>query len=659
MTQVRLGGIQLDDADFEWPLYHGASIRPVVIAVDAERTEEFKALPYITTLEIVASAEDGTTNPAEETITIEGVRVIEIREVNDVATEIYLSDVRAELARRVFPSDFLLRWKDGYLAGTNKPTLREAIEYAAGFVPELAAALAPDAFDEIPETDSFDLPEKLVQAGRLVLPAIESIASTVGSTVSVGYDGLIRFPKPAGDADTFATDAYSWVGDIRPSWDVKARNKRGLPQTYRVYYNERHAIRTVIYDPRATSSGNALAYEFEQVYGFNEQFGTLTELLEFYGFSRNAISEEQIADKYMTANFEGTDIQRDGSVEADTVIAIIKRDWHQTYRFLYADALGRRGGWTEKAFGRFIEVEDKDGTTRYAEDPQASPVRAEWTQWLAVAEPNKVYGQEQLLGSVVARSHPKPPEPSTLPTAPFDAEWLSEPDGVFRIKFNGTREDTASAWVGKMAGVEDSVLTVERSTAEDDHGNHVEVEFGLYVPEIADIRFQEDYEMEVFIVATRRLPNNQDRWTHIDVEGFADGDVELAELEVGEELYAIRDYVGESGVGNIDKPQEADGFGRVLNQVELEKDAERRVRILKEDMAARLEGRGVAQGIAPVLDLVYPKGPISEMVISVDDSTVVLTRLYASNRDSAQARYERKLRRERSRKRDAGGVPVV
>lgn len=643
-VEIKLGGIQIDDADFSWPLYTGGNIEPVVITVDAFRTGEFELLPYITTLEITASAEDGTINPAMETLLIEGVRVIEIRRLNDLATEIYLGGARIDLARRVFPSDFMMRWRDGYLFGTYEPTFERAVRALAEIVPELQAVLAPDAFTEV-QSDDFDLPDGIIRAGDILLTGLEAMASLVGTTVSEGSDGLIRFPKPDNTTE-FPVSAYSWVDGMEPSWQVQARIKRGLPRTIRVYYPERHQLVLKKYDPPATSTVTPLDVDFEQVYGFNDGYGTLEELLAHYGFASDAISEERIAEMFTSENFEGTGIERDGSAEADDIIRAIKLHFNQTFRVIYPDNFGRRGGWTDMTPGRLKFITDKDGESRWAIDPQASPIEAEWVAWYDTLVDPTPGDTNVLYGCIVARGHRTYNNGTIIPSAPFDINFVPGQDDVFRVTYNQKEDNVAAAFLGRI--LRDDLLTVTGSGSEDDTGNHVEHEFDLYIPELTDLRFQPDYDASFYFVATRQLPNTQERWTAIDIEGFPDGDVDLQEIEVGHDLFAIY------GEGEFDNAQPLP-----KNIAELQQDAERRVRIMKEDMSARLEGEGVAQGVAPVLDHVYPHGPVNRMQIEVDDSTVVLTRVIVGNRDTAKARYERSQKRKQSRKREAGGVPRV
>lgn len=645
-TSIRLGGVQIDDADFSWPLYTGGEIKPVIITVDAYRTGEFELLPYITTLEITCSGQDGTSDPAMESILIEGVRIIEVRKLNDLATEIYLGDVRVDLARRVFPADFMMRWRDGYLDGTNRLTFIAAVRYLAELVPEFEAALAGDALDEIGTDESFWLPDNVVMAGGLLLPGIEAVANLIGATISVGYDGLLRFVTADSDS-VFPVSAYSWVDAMEPTWAVQGRTLRGLPKTIRCYYPERHQLILEEYDPSSTISITALSIDFEWVYGFNDGYGTLEELLAYYGYSRTAITEERLAEVVTTENFEGTDIQRDGSAEADDIISIIKRDWRQTARIKYPSEFGRRGGWTELTPGRLKQVTDKDGDTRYAIDPEASPVLAEWVQWFnTLVDPNPG-DTENLYGCIVARGH-RTYNGNIIPPAPFRIDFVPGQDDVFRLTYNQKEENTAAAWLGALWGAA-TTMEVTGAGAEDDTGGHVEHSFNMYIPEIGDLRFEKDFDCRLYFVGTRQLPNSADRWTPIDIDGFPDGDVELQEMEVGDELYAL---YAEGGFDDAFKPLP-------LNYTELLRDAERRVRIMKEDMAARLEGEGVAQGVAPVLDYVYPRGPVRQFSIEVDDSTVVFTRVIVGNRDSARARWDRSQKRKLSRKREAGGVRRV
>ena len=643
---ILLGGIQIDDADFGWSLYTGAAIDPVVITVDAYRTGEFELLPYITTLAITASGQDGTVDPAMETVLIDGVRVIEVRKLNDLATEIYLGDVRVDLARRVFPADFMMRWRDGYLFGTYEQTFAGAVQYLAELIPELAAALAGDAFDELQGAD-FELPNDVVQAGTLLLPGLEALAGLVGTTISVGSDGLIRFPKADNDS-AFPVAAYSWVDDMSPSWAVQSRTKRGLPAKIRAYYPERHQLVIGLNNPSATSTGDSpLDIDLEWVYGFGEGYGTLDELLVYYGFEAGVLSEEQIAEHFTSANFEGTAVERDGSSEADDIVSIIKRDWRQTLRLLYRSGFGRRGGWTDIVPGRLKYITDKDGDSRFAIDPSASPVEAEWVQWHdTLVDPNPG-DTNDLYGCIIARGHVK--EGTVVPPAPFTIEPVGGHDDVYRLRYNQKEENTSAAFIGRLKnGGNSHLITVTGSGAEDDTGNHVEHSFGLYIQELSELRLEKNVELRVYFVATRQLPNTFERWTPVDVEGFADADVELQEIEVGSELFALY------GEGEYDN-----AFPQTLNLAEIQADADRRVRIMKEDMSARLSGEGVAQGVAPVIDYVYPHGPVSRMDIMVDDSTVVFTRVIVGNRDTARARWDRSQKRKISRRRDAGGVPRV
>jgi hypothetical protein len=297
--------------------------------------------------------------------------------------------------------------------------------------------------------------------------------------------------------------------------------------------------------------------------------------------------------------------------------------------------------------GRLKQVTDKDGETRYAIDPEASPILAEWVQWFNTLVDPTPGDTENLYGCIVARGH-KTYNGSIVPAAPFRIDFVPGQDDVFRITYNQKEENTSAAWLGKLWGGQPT-LEVTRAGAENDTGSHVEHSFDMYIPEVADLRFDKDFDCRLYFVATRQLPNSADRWTPIEIEGFPDGDVDVMELEVGNELHALYE---EGGFDDANKPLP-------LNIIELQRDAERRVRILKEDMAAQLEGEGVAQGVAPVLDYIYPKGPVQQFVIEVDDSTVVLTRVVVGNRDSARARFERSQKRKLSRRREAGGVPRV
>ena len=144
-------------------------------------------------------------------------------------------------------------------------------------------------------------------------------------------------------------------------------------------------------------------------------------------------------------------------------------------------------------------------------------------------------------------------------------------------------------------------------------------------------------------------------WVHVINKGggFANGDVPEFEPEIAEELFARRDYVNPAE----GKFAEADGLGAWLNLPELDRDADRRVRMLKDTMATLVDGRGVAIGVAPLVDLGHPREAVAAMVLQVDGPSV-LTEVAVGRLDDEAAREQRRALREPMRRMQLGGKQV-
>jgi len=647
-TLCKLGDVVLDDATFQMPVYLGPDVQRWVVRQPATRTAELMALPYIVALSITTSAEPGTAQPAHMEQVFAGLRVLEIRQVNNLVCEVHLADCRADLAHLVCPSDFNLLWQDGYLDDTNYPTLKDAVQFLGVHLEPLRDALAADAFAGVPETAV--LPDSIPVAGSKLLPALEALADAAGCNLAVNHlTGLLYFAR-RGTAATVALNVYNWAEGFEPSWVVANRKQRGLPRAIRCYYQERHAIRVQQEDPRRTSSNRTLQIEMRQVYATGTKFLTLAELLVEFGLAETAITDSQLCRVINTENFDGTALEPVGGfdVEAKQLIQIIKRDWRTLWKVVFVDQLGRRGGWIALQPGYFLQVTDKDGRTRYTEDVVARAVRAEHTQWLAKAESTDAADQSTLAGAVVARSYGRARAEDPLPDAPFAATWVSEADNVIRITPSPKDSEAQLMWLGRMAARDELTIT-DFGPPTDDRGVTHGTIGGIQIPEVKDVVFSTDFDLEVFFVGTRRLPNTSGKWTQIEEVGFDDGDVEVLEVEVGDELYAIRDYV-DAADGKADA---GDGFGLLLNREAIEADAARRIAAVRERLAVETAGEGTAWGLQAAVDLQLGDG-IRAMAIEVD-GVLVQTVVSVGPTDSEENRQRRAARRNAARRLEVGG----
>lgn len=657
-TLVRLGPVELDDCEFDWPFYLGAQPRPVTLRQPMEKLAELEALPYITDLEFTTAAEDNTAQPGHETRVVKDVRVARVRAVNDLVCEVTLYDCRKDLENRDCPMDFNLRFKDGYLQGTFAPLIGEALDDLAALVPEFNAAKHPDIAADVPP--EWSLPDGILTGGMKLLRALDRIADYVNADVAVDDTGKLLL-RARGTVETARVNvgAFNWVEGLEPTWDAASGKVRGLPRVIRCLYQQRHAIRATPEDARATATPDPLLVSLRQVYASGDKFLTLSDLLAEKGFARADLTDDQIRMVINTEKFDGTKVEPVAGYDTDAkgIIAIIKRDWRTLRQVVYPDGIGRRGGWADIQPGYFVQVTDKDGVVRFADQITARCIKGEWTEWLAYAEED-TDEQQTLVNAVVARSHVKQiadPEP---PDAPFTARWESEADLVLRITPNAAEASAERLWLGRMVGAngrdEQPELRVQQAATppEDDAGVLAGSFTGRHFPTVADVRFaaEREWTMQVFLVGTRRLPNNYERWTAIDIEAFPDGDVPVLDLEVGSDLFAIRDYRG--SIRGI----EADGFGVHLNLPDLEADAKRRVAVVIDRINEKIEGSGVAHGLAG-FDIPLGRG-VREVTIKVS-GCVITSEIHVGNTDNESLRQDRSFRRDGQRAQRDGDKVVA
>lgn len=647
-TLVRLGPVELDDCEFDWPFYLGPQPRPVTIRQPIEKLPELEALPYITDLEFTTSAEDGTAQPAMETRVVHGVRVVRTRKVNDLVCEVVLYDCRRDLENRDCPMDFNIRFKDGLLFGTDVPLIGQAIDDLSALLPEFEANRHPDAVAAL--NPEIHLPDGIITAGMKFLRALDRIADYVNADIAVDDTGKLLM-TPRGTASTAPVNvaAFNWVEGFEPSWSASSGKQRGLPRVIRCLYPRRHAIRVTPEDDRSTETPDPLAVNLRQVYSHGDRFLNLPQLLIALGFGATDLTDDQIRMVINTESFEGTKVQPVAGYDADAkaVITIIKRDWRMLWKVVHPDNIGRRGGWDDMQPGYFVQVTDKDGLTRYADQVTARCVKGEWTEWLARAEEDSDE-QQTLINALVARSHVKKIADPTPPDAPFTARWESEADLVLRVSPNAAEAGAERLWLGRMVGPNgrdeqpELRVSADKAGPEDDAGVAAGTFTGRHFPTVADVRFAQlrEWTLQVYVVATQRLPNDFRRWIAIDVEAYPEGDVEVLELEVGDDLYAIHDYRE-----HIDG-RAPDGMGLLRNRPELELDAKRRASVVMDRINAAIEGEGTAHGLSG-FDIPLGRG-VREVAIKVD-GCVITSRVDVGNTDSEALRQDRSFKRDARR----------
>lgn len=648
-TRYYLDALELEYAEFELSWTTGPASPEITITQPVDLADELDALPRVCAFSMHSAIEDNTANPTHGDHVFPNWRIKDVVR-RDTVCRVVLADVRDDLAKKVCPADFLMRWKDGFLDGTNHPTLQLAVEYLGGLIPLLAQELDADAFVQVAGSDV--LPNELPTAGGMLNDQLEALAALVGATLAVRPStGKLFFAKLGTAADiSFPVAAYNWDGGFEPSWTTTNRKQRGLPQVIRVPYRELHAIRLIGGNDRETSSyPPELQMEMVQVYAHGDSFLTLRELLAAFNLPPGAISDSQIGRVINTDNFDGTALEPLGGFDTDAkaLINIIKQDWRTLWRVEFPNQVGRRGGWVNLRFGYFKQTPDKDGNLYFSGDITGRGVRCEWSEWLARAEEQSDGEQASIVGAVVARSHQRGGGNSPLPDAPFSAAWVSEKDHVFRVSPGNVPSSAQHVWLGRMTQRELTITDIGLSV--DDQGVTTGTTGGLGFPTLADVKFSSTFTIEVFVVAERRLPNNEGRWTIYEVPAFADGEVESQDLEVGDHLFVLRDYISP----NERKFAESDGLGTQLENLEPETDSQNRARVVVERLSAPFVDDATAIGAEAAFDLAPGRG-IKAITLDVD-GCYVTTVIQPGGFDSEEARQRRATRRDQGRMVEYGG----
>lgn len=568
------------------------------------------------------------------------MRVVEIQRIGEIGCKLVLADCRWDLKNQVCPADFNLRFRDGYLEGTGTSNIRITLEKLADVIPALKDNLAPDAYDNLPAAQE-DLPDGIVLSGLLAPIAIDKVCALAGVDMTVGLDGLIRF---VGREDVGATlpplGAYLWMLGGEPTWLSAARLLKGMPRKIRVHHRERHALRLEFNTQDRTAPPGldpSLQMSLQQRYFYKDTNYTLTGLLQALGLPADAITDEQIARVLFSQNFETSGIERyAGSLAAMTAVRIIKQDWRRRYRLHFESALGRMGGWSDIAGGKVRTEADKDANAEPAGDVDNRPIEAPWVEFLAGALANYTGPQNTIVSATVALTHDEIPNGNELASAPFIAQ-IDEASGIVVLSPAPDIPEGSEVHLGEFTP--DKFIRVGASdTVKNDMGQTEKAEFNMRMPTPERLALNRRFQMFVFLVATRRLPNNFAKWTTHVIDGVANGDVEYVDLEVGDELFALRDYVGPG------RSAEGDGLGKLLNPNALQADAERRAKAYLREAYQALEGKGLALGCPLCVDL-YPMGSIRAMALEVNGLRV-RSSIDVGNLGDAEARERKSQARE-------------
>lgn len=612
--------------------YRGGQPRPILVGGDEMHDEIKAALGNGTVDLVVHGPQKAGAEPGDEQVAVKGLIVDRLIHTANNGWLLIMYDARYLLGTRVNPVNLMMKFAGGYLSETNLASYAGGIDHVAlrsHIMTGKTARSAVAALNQVFMEDD-------IQLAEYGLPdALSYLADRANADLIVTLDGKYDWATREdinGSSKLPGKNDYPWAS--LPGWVNKGSTFFNLPKELRVYSTERHCIRLQGADPQASISHSEpveLRVELTQVYAENGTYYTLNELLVAFGYGSGAITDADIARLYTTETMQGSAIERDGSDNNMRLLRAIKADWRKLWRIDYTDTLGNVGGWTDFKFGTLNE----DGTVN-----EDNAVDCDWVEFLQVISPNPNY-----IGSEASKNHDGP--------APFIADWDAGPEKrVIRLKQIELPDKDNIAYPGALV----EPLKIEVKNSIEDSEGVVEILKNLKVIERADIskaKFNKSFTIDIFVCATRRMPNDESKWHVEKVPAFPAGSFNYQEMPPGEVL-CYRDYT-KPGVAGHDA--QADGLGPVLNDALLKQDGERRAEVWKLTHVAQLDSEGIAEGIAAFRDIRLD-GPIKEIVMEMSEG-VVRTRVVAGNLADARVRGIAADKRIAKRKQEEAGKVVV
>ena len=633
-----LGGVKLPYMYAEWPKYRGTVARTVTLECPGEHFKELKTLAKslggnATYLEVTGPDKPGN-NPGEATVKIEGVYILRVVKHNKQTCYVMCADKRNILSRRVSDKDFLIRFGDGYLEGTEFTTYQSSLREVVKSHDVLRGNVGGSAYTDFANASMRDGQHL---SGLTLIDGLGAVLEESGNSLTVGNDGYFRFPA-CEDLDAVGklpqVSQYSW--HIEPVWSAAETLVLGVPRKVRCYYHERHCLRLVgAEEGRTVSTGGPreLQLTLRQRYSDSGTIYSLEELLVANGFAATELTNAEIARAFWTETFEGTNLNYAyGTAAFDRVHAAVRDGWRRLWKIDPTDAIGHIGGWTDWDFGKI----NADGSV--------TPVAVE-CKWVEFLTELAVQAGNDVIGSPMTINH-------DAGTSPFAVQWEGDvSSGVIRM----VQRDKLRGSVALPGSLIDPlVVEINRSNVLADGKGKTESLDEFIVIERQDIgkaKFVADFDIAIYACATKRMPNDETRWHNREVaSGLPDPDIGYVELPPSGELMLVRDYVVSGDASHF---AQGDGFGPFLNDQQVQDNAELRTEAWKIQHLAALDGAGVAESIMLFKDTEV-RGPINEVTL-IMESQVVRTRVTAGNLADARQRDRVAAKRLASRKFQAAG----
>lgn len=653
-TIYTLEGVPLDYCRFDWPLYRGTKAQRVTLV---QSVEKYRALAAAATqargivrLNVKCSGRGGRSAPRDE-LTIEGLRVEDVTARSDGTSVVTLWDARKEVESWVCKKDLNVLFRDGYLDGTRQPTTQAAVR---ALLDDIWGLFEPSALQKL---DNEPVPDDLLYSGIMLGAPLEDLLSRFGAHLTVTIKNKLTFATRQDVGAKPVKGTYSWVRGNEPGWVSGARTRFRKARKLRYYYRRKLAVIAELLHSGSTSARGYLKVALQQVYQDGNEYLTPEQLFTKYGAT--FMDDAAIGIAFMSENFEGTPIARDGSADRDQLHRIIKADWRRLYRVEMADSRMGLGGLEDLQVGVFKALENPTAKQRAlglkagditGEVVAAGGLRGEWTEFLNVISG----GPRGILDLSSITQHKR--RGAILPTAPYTATWENENSAVLRFK-QERLPDNNFAIIATVKNPDDMKIAWRPARVVQTAAGPITTRWGIDAPARGIAKLEPSSALAL-LVGTQRSPNNAERWEMVELEGDPKGDLEVQEFEVSE-LPAVFDYIDTDGrTDGKSHPARNPRYeiGKWLNEDLVRRDAERRRELYLLGLEQAPEGPGVAAGLSAMKQEAI-SGALASMTLQLS-GPVVTTELVVANLATDAARDRRAQMRATLRRASAGGKTI-
>ena len=442
-------------------------------------------------------------------------------------------------------------------------------------------------------------------------------------------------------------DQFEWVDTDPEVRGFRQKKDARLPKVFKIPFWERHTLQVPHgeFDSLGRQTTNPMPIDEHglaliEAYKGLGRFWSYEKLLLVYNKSP-ALIGDQPRQKFMQPNLKGTPLYvAERGIDQDereirfTLAMSIQESVRKYYAIIDREDESQKVAWTEFALGAISGdgvVQPRDAVGDWTElfDKVVKPTLAQaqtdekYVQIMDGAIPMPIVdvhtknstfrGSARLnpadfLGTIkkagqrfIGLIWPKISiTRDQAEAAPFNVGWAAKDIGVIQLELDRRRVKPGS----------DAIIGIPQSLPEINAPNPAATEkardndavrerrkavfdakyrrLGLRVRQLRqDMIYPIDYKFFIYVVATRQVPNNRDKFWVETINGFATGDLEEMWLDADPRMHAYRDFVDYSKTGRPElstiellRPNGNDLLGKILNRREVRRRAQARADLM-------------------------------------------------------------------------------